>query len=149
MKKQIISFVVASYILFVGSAFAGTPNCSNLKGNWVNQLGSTLSIVTIDSTTNAITGTYQSPSGTSGQKFALSGWINHLKPKPKQDNAQVISFSVQWGTYGSITSWTGYCKEQAGKPTIKTLWHLVSSNSQYTWDHILTNSDIFTPKEDH
>jgi len=132
--------------LFNGLASAAGPTCSNFQGEWKNELGSTMSISNMNPTTGALAGTYQSPSGTSGQKFPLAGWTNKAAAQSGKDNVSVIAFSVQWGAYGSITSWTGSCKEERGVPTIRTLWHLASSNSQFAWDHITSNSDIFTPK---
>lgn len=55
-------------------------------------------------------------------------------------------FSVQWGNYGSMTAWTGTCDASGGVPAITTVWHLVRTGSQYSWDHMLTNSDVFVPK---
>jgi hypothetical protein len=122
-----------------------TATCENMVGTWHNQLGSTLKIASIDAVTGRVEGSYMSPSGTEGQKFPLSGWINSQAPQAGRHNAKVISFSVQWGAYGSITAWTGYCETINNSATITTLWHLVRSNTAYRWDHILTNSDVFVP----
>ncbi len=105
-----------------------------------------MKIKSIDPKSKIVKGTYKSQSGTSGKDFKLIGWVNSAKPIPKESNAQVINFSVQWGKYGSITSWTGYCSNKNNKPTIKTIWNLVRANSKFDWEHILTNSDTFTPK---
>ena len=131
--------------LITASGYAQTdPTCQNMVGSWDNQLGSTLEITQIDNTSGRIVGTYRSPSGTSGQTFDLIGWVNSQPPSGGH-NVPVISFSVQWGQYGSITAWTGYCEILNDVPTITTLWHLVRSNSDFSWDHIITNSDTFTP----
>jgi hypothetical protein len=144
--KQSLSFIVG-LTLFASTVHAATPSCENLNGEWVNQLGSTLSIEKVDSSTGSISGTYQSPSGTAGQKHPLVGWLNKSNPVQGKDNITVVSFSVNWGTYGSVTSWSGTCSSTSEKPTIKTIWNLVRSNSDFSWDHILTNSDTFTPKK--
>jgi hypothetical protein len=144
--SQVKKIVVASAILLFSQIAFASPNCSNLVGDWANQLKSTLSITNINATTGLITATYTSPSGTGGQPFAAIGWVNAAPPASSMDNAPVISFSVQWGSYGSITSWTGYCSVISGVPTITTVWHLARANSQFNWDHILTNSDLFIPK---
>lgn len=127
-------------------AHARQPTCSDMSGTWVNQLGSTMDITYVDPATNMISGTYISPSGTSGNEYPLTGWVNSLPPLPNGNNAHVISFSVRWGDHGSITAWTGTCTNVKNTPTISTIWNLVRSNSQFVWDHIYTNSDIFTPK---
>jgi hypothetical protein len=33
-----------------------------------------------------------------------------LPSEPPQDNVVSISWSVRWGSIGSITSWSGYCR---------------------------------------
>ncbi|VAW88805.1 hypothetical protein MNBD_GAMMA18-2219 [hydrothermal vent metagenome] len=146
MKVTNRLYTLAALTVFSMHVNASQPSCNNMKGTWVNQLGSTLKIKSIDPSTKMLKGTYKSPSGTSGQKFNLIGWINSSEPAPDADNVHVIAFSVQWGQYGSITSWTGICTNNNETPTIKTIWNLVRSNSQFDWDHILTNSDTFTPK---
>ena len=73
-------------------------------------------------------------------------WVNHAHATADKDNAHVIASAVHWGEYGSITSWTGTCTQVDNTPTIKTLWHLVRSNTQYDWDHIITNSSTFVPQ---
>ena len=84
MKKMLMSFAtvgaLSSSALMLGMmpapAWAGTPSCASLVGSWGNQLGSTMNIQSVDPVTGAITGTYRSPSGTSGQQFPLVGWTN-------------------------------------------------------------------------
>ena len=147
-KKEMKILGACSFLcmaLLTASCVAA-PNCSSFQGEWTNQIGSTLSVSSVNPQTGALAGTYQSPSGTAGQKFAVTGWVNNAPAQPNGDNASVISFSVQWGRYGTITSWTGSCKDEKGVPTIRTLWHLATPNSSFSWDHIVSNSDVFTPK---
>ena len=139
-----ICLLLAAAAIATNARAAG--NCSNLVGDWKNELGSTLSVTSVNAATGAIAGTYSSPSGTSGQKFALVGWTNSAAAQPGKDNATAVAFSVRWGNYGSITSWTGTCKEVNGVATIHTLWHLAASLSNFSWDHINSNTDVFTPK---
>jgi len=144
MKRTLA--LVVGLGLCASSAYAASPDCEQLKGEWVNELGSTLTINKVDSSNGGIAGTYQSPSGTQGKKHALVGWTNTAKSQPNKSNVAVVSFSVNWGKFGSVTSWSGTCSVKSGVPTIKTVWNLVRSNSDFEWDHILTNSDTFTPK---
>ena len=147
MKNQFCSTALFVLSVFPLASMASSPTCANPKGEWVNELESMLEISTVDSASGMIEGTYSSPSGTSGQKFKLIGWSNSAQPKPDKNNVKVISFSVQWGQHGSVTSWSGYCSDVNGIPTIKTIWNLVRSNSDFSWDHVLTNSDTFVPKK--
>jgi len=123
---------------------ATQPSCDNVVGTWINELGSKMVIKSIDES-DMIQGTYVSPSGGGSMSYPLVGWVNHSPSMRPYNNAHVISFSVRWGKIGSITAWTGTCTTKDGTPTIKTIWNLARSNSQFDWDHILTNSDTFTP----
>lgn len=144
MQKFTLAILIGS-LAVPSLSFAAKPSCGDLKGDWINELGSTLTITSVDKD-GKILGTYMSPSGTSGGAAPLIGWTNSLPPVAGQNNATIVSFSVNWGSYGSVTSWSGTCFNVGGKSTIKTVWNLVRSNSSYEWDHILTNSDIFLPK---
>jgi hypothetical protein len=137
--------VIGAVVVLSASSAIAAPTCDNMQGAWVNQLGSTLNIQAINSATGAITGSYISPSGGGTTTYPLAGWINSKDPVSGQNNVKVISFTVRWGTIGSITSWTGYCQTVNGAPKLTTLWHLVRPNSSFEWDHILTNTDVFTP----
>jgi hypothetical protein len=144
--KQSLGLIIG-FTLFASGVHAATPpSCENLNGEWVNQLDSTLNIEKVDPATGSISGTYRSPSGTTGQKYPLVGWFNKSNQVQGKDNVTVVSFSVNWGTSGSVTSWSGTCTGSE-KPTIKATWDLASTSSDFSWDHILTNSDTFTPKK--
>lgn len=146
VTRIVCALVVFGVVAMISSsANAESPTCENPVGVWHNQLKSTLTITSMDKKTGQIAGTYVSPSGTAGEKHALVGWVNSAKPQAKGDNVHVIAFSVQWGTYGTVTSWSGYCSTKNGAPTITTIWHLVQPNSEFAWGHILTESDTFTP----
>jgi Avidin family len=118
------------------------PSCTNFVGFWTNQLGSTMAISKVDSTSGLVTGCYCSPSGTTGTWFPLTGWVNSLAPNPPQNNVVVISWTVRWGSYGSITSWSGTCGSSG---TINAPWYLVRPNSSFAWDHRLADTDTFSP----
>jgi hypothetical protein len=144
MKKTFISMILLGAI--AAPAWAAQPTCANPVGAWGNQLKSTLVIDSVDQTTGAIKGTYESPSGTSaGQKFSVTGWTNKAPAVNGQDNVTLLSFSVRWGSYGSITSWSGICREENRVPVLNALWHLAQSNAQFSWGHVLTGNDVFTP----
>lgn len=134
------------FILVLTSSLSEGQTCENLKGSWKNQQGSTLEINSFDDNTGEIRGKYRSDSGTDGNFFPLIGWVNSRKPEVEKDHAIAISFSVRWGEIGSITSWSGTCKQdESGNPEIKTIWNLVRPVTDYEWDHILTNTATFKP----
>ena len=136
MKTSICSLF---FCLFYCLLYA--QDCTELAGQWQNESGSILQIDSI-STDGTIIGVYKSASGVDGKIFGLQGWTNSTDELPHETN---ISFSVRWGGYGSITSWTGYCHELNGKDQIKTVWHLVRSGKEFDWERIITNSSTFLP----
>jgi hypothetical protein len=118
-----------------------------LIGDWKNQLGSTLKIMSIDANTGQLTGKYKSPSGTSGDEFSAIGWINTATPVTGGNNVVVVSFSVRWANatvnYGSVTAWNGYYAA-GSNPKIVGQWLLSRANSSFEWDHILAGQDTFS-----
>lgn len=144
MKQKFAGLVLLLSTFASGSALA-SANCTNPVGVWTNQLGSTLKIAGWNPQTGQLEGTYTSPSGTAGDAVALVGWTNSSSAGAG-NNVLAIAFSVQWGSYGSITSWTGTCQKGSnGTASITTIWNLVRATSPYSWDHIITNTDTFTP----
>ena len=155
MSKSTLTLSLSFVFFLCGNnsygANEGHPTCENMVGVWENQLDeqgeepSTLKFDTIDKDTGQLQGFYTSPSGTGGNAFKLIGWVNG-KEKKKKNNVKVLAFSVHWGKFGSITSWTGFCeKQKSGMPIIRTVWHLVRPDTNWPWDHILTFTDTYTP----
>jgi len=143
MKHLLVSLIS---LLILTPIVNAKPDCSSIKGEWVNEKGSLMLLEKIDYKTGQISGSYRSSSGTEGQKFPLIGWINRLPVIEGKDNALVISMTVRWGKYGSITSWIGTCMSSKNGDYIETLWNLARSNSDYVWDHIITNKAVFKPR---
>ena len=124
------------------SVTTAKASCANPVGLWVNQMGSKLKIKAVDATTGAVSGEYQTKTGAGGW-FPLNGWVNSLPPNSAKDNAKIISFSVRWGSVGSITSWSGFCR---GTAEFRTVWNLGRPITDFEWDHILTGADNFAPQ---
>lgn len=146
MKKTITLIIVALTFFTVNIAYAQQkPSCTSPVGIWINELNSKLKIETFDAATGQITGHYQLSKDPTW--YSLVGWINDDNTTSgngtttKTNKARVISFTVRFNQYGSITSWTGTCSGDK----IVTLWNLARPVSQDTWDHILSGSDTFTP----
>lgn len=153
MKRILIVSVI--FLLTSITSFAKDANTNKvfttvtkgLGGEWVNELGSTLKITNIDSSSGRVSGSYKSSSGTSGKAYPLIGWVNYQIPQAAGDNAVVVCFSVHWGPYGSVTTWNGIYHPAKQNPMIKTQWLLVRSNSKFVWDHMLTGSTTFVLKK--
>ena len=135
MKMMLLS-------LYLLAPFCILP-AQSLTGAWQNELGSILIIDSL-SADDVIYGEYRSSSGVDGRIFSLQGWANQKEP----EISMAISFTVHWGDYGSITSWTGFLDEDDDGPYIKTLWHLVRPNETELWERIITNSSTFRPLGD-
>ena len=138
--------IILIFLLLESNASASTPNCQSLKGQWINKQGSILTFNKIDDSVGSLSGSYISSSGTEGNNYPLIGWFNRSEIVKGKDNVTAMSFSVRWGRHGSITSWTGTCSIKNGNPSISAIWNLVRSNSDHTWDHMLTNHVTFTIK---
>jgi len=120
---------------------------AKLTGKWIQHYsgisleGANLIITSVDSLSGRISGKWIPPSGPAGgREFEVIGWVSSAPPREKADNVITISFSVSLTTYGSITSYTGYFKDNK----ITASWFNIKPNSAYEWDHISTGQDIFT-----
>ena len=128
-------------------AEAVTATCDNPVGAWRNHLTrpSTLTIKSADTNSGRISGTYSSPLGTGGQDYPLVGWMNRAVAVTGKDGAVILSFSVRWGSYGSVTSWTGVCRTTNNQSVLSAMWFLGRSVTDFEWDHVLSGQDIFDP----
>ena len=120
---------------------------ARLMGKWTQHYtgmslqGATLNITSVDSVTGQLKGKWTPPSGAAvGKEFDVVGWVSSAPPRERLDNVITISFSVSLTTYGSITSYTGYFKDNK----ITVSWFNIKPNTSYEWDHISTGQDIFT-----
>jgi len=133
-------------LFFMNAIYAAPPSCQNLKGQWVNYLGSTLIISSIKDN-GQLSGQFISSAQAGDESFVMTGWVNDALAPEGLDHLTAITFAVNWDDYGSLSSWAGGCAIKNGVPTMSMIWNLVLANAQFEWDHILSNSDIFRPKE--
>src|SRR5882762_5629993 len=149
MKKRLL--LLASCVVVAGSLSHSDAQDTSLQtkliGKWTQHYtgmslqGATLNITSVDTVTGQLKGKWVPPSGAAGGKeFDVIGWVSSAQPREKLDNVITISFSVSLTTYGSITSYTGYFKDNK----ITASWFNIKPNSTYEWDHISTGQDIFT-----
>ena len=89
-----------------------------------------------------IEGVYKSSTGVDGKTYPLYGIRNQDVDIPHEWN---ISFMVKWDGYGSITTWAGYCSSEISPPVIKTMWYLVRSGKEFSWERITANASTFRP----
>ena len=144
-------FLWLAVIPFLDSAAIAEPQDtslgSKLVGKWTQEMigartgGAIINITAVDAATGRISGKYTPPSGPAGGKeFEVTGWISSAAPQEKADNVITVSFTVSLSTYGSISSETGYLKDNK----IFAMWHNVRPNAAYDWAHIVTGQDVWT-----
>jgi hypothetical protein len=153
MNKQLFCWfaLAASLIPYstVHSADDLSALPSKLIGKWTQEMvgartgRAIINIAAVDPTTGQITGKYIPPSGpAAGKEFTVVGWISSAPPRENEDNVITVSFTVCLSTYGSISSETGYLKDNR----IFAMWHNVRPNTAYDWAHITVGEDIWTKK---
>jgi hypothetical protein len=124
-------------ILTLTSLAGWTQSCDSLEGRWINQDSSIMHIMS--ESNGMLTGTYQSNASRDSRLFPFAGHVN------RQGEFPTLSFAVSWAEYGSMTSWTGYCREKQGLSTLMTMWHLVRPYVDEDWERFVTNTSTFTP----
>ncbi len=149
MKRRLV-LLTCCLIVLVNSSHSQAQDTSipsRLIGKWTQHYtgmslqGAILNITSVDSVTGQLKGKWIPPSGAaSGKEFEVVGWVSSAPPREKLDHVITISFSVSLTTYGSITSYTGYFKDDK----ITASWFNIKPNSTYEWDHISTGQDTFT-----
>lgn len=111
----------------------------DFSGTWHNQHASEMDItVHADGT---ISGKYRTGVGspTSAEEFALVGFVSD----------DLIVFSVNFGKYGSMTSWSGqHTKDKAEVERILTMWHLAKNipnehEDKKLWAGVWSGCDTF------
>ncbi len=136
-KSGFQCFALLVFLSFT-PAWTQAQNCDSLMGQWINPDGSVLHI--LDESQEFFSGYYQSNASGDANKFEFVGVVNRKGKLP------TLSFQVNWQDYGSITSWTGYCKEEEHGPVITTMWHLVRPYVEDDWERFVTNTSTFRPK---
>ena len=113
---------------------------ANFNGRWINDLGSTM--VLSVSNTGTVTGKYKTAVGspTANEEFDVVGFAS----------GDLITFSANFGRYGSLTSWAGQLTEDAnGSAVLRTLWLLTENvpdaeEPAKLWGSILAGANNFT-----
>lgn len=119
----VISLFLVLFITGVTSLAVAEDSTQNYR----NQAGSAMTLHISD--TGEITGSYRTAIGCGvGVDRPLIGW----------KNGKAISFTVNFGECGSLTSWVGHIQEGGD---IVTIWTLARGNEG--WDAKLTGTSTF------
>ena len=110
----------------------------NFNGTWRNELHSEMNLQ-VDAR-GTVTGTYKTGVGTPtpSEEFDLVGFAS----------GDLVSFTVNFGAYASLTSWSGQHTKENGTDVIKTMWLLARNvndpdEPKNLWGAVLTGYDIF------
>ena len=111
----------------------------NFNGTWKNELESEMNL-TVDAQGN-VSGKYRTGVGAPGpvEEFSLVGFAS----------GDLLSFTVNFGDYGSLTSWAGQHTVESGLEIIKTLWLLARNvkdpdEPANLWGAVMTGCNNFT-----
>jgi hypothetical protein len=110
----------------------------NFNGKWRNELKSEMEL-NVDAT-GSVTGTYKTGVGSADpeEQFDLVGFAS----------GDMLSFTVNFGKRGSLTSWVGQHTMEDGKERIKTMWLLARNERDEDepdnlWGAVLTGANTF------
>ena len=145
-KPMTRKIFVTSFTTIIGMLFSASimaADCSDLSGVWTTSEGSRVTLAKGEG--GMLSGTYQLNSKIDPTVYPLLGFINGKAPKPKYDNTQAISFIVHWGSLGSVSSWTGVCRdgEENGQAKLETIGHQVRPVVRQKNEHMHTFSEDF------
>ncbi|NXK88679.1 AVID protein, partial [Formicarius rufipectus] len=110
--------------LVLGAHGLSVKKCS-LTGQWINDLGSTMKIMSVNANGD-FTGSYLT---------AVTATTNQIQESPLQGSLQrknqkgqpTFGFTVNWTFADSVTVFTGQCfVDKNGKEVLKTMWLLRS-----------------------
>lgn len=110
----------------------------NFNGKWRNELGSEMEL-SVD-IAGAVTGTFRTGVGSPRpeEEFDLVGFVS----------GDLLSFTVNFGKYSSLTSWAGQHTIVGGAERIRTSWLLAKNvedadEPASLWGAMLTGADTF------
>ncbi len=101
------------FVLMSSACAQAQDNSKLFDGQWINDRNSA---VKFTESGGLLSGHYQTALGQpdKSKRFPLTGFVQ----------GDQITFTVNFKSYGSMTSWTGQLSEDENGPYIRTLWHL-------------------------
>ena len=123
----------------ISRAAAAPAPTVNFNGTWKNELKSEMTL-NVDAQGN-VSGKYRTGVGAPGpiEEFSLVGFASD----------DLLSFTVNFGDHGSLTSWSGQHTVENGAETIKTLWLLARNIKDLDepaelWGAVMSGYNNFT-----
>jgi hypothetical protein len=116
----------------------GPPPDVDFTGRWTNDLGSEMEITSYPDGT--VTGKYKTNVGAPipTEEFDLTGFTS----------GDLISFTVNFGKYASLTAWAGQHSTKSGTEVIYTLWLLAKNVADaeeptHLWGALMAGANEF------
>ncbi|XP_023799799.1 avidin-like [Cyanistes caeruleus] len=131
--------------LALGAHGLSVKKCS-LTGRWVNDLGSNMTIMTVNANGD-FAGSYHTAVTATSNEIKLSPLKGTLQKSPNQKGQPTFGFTVNWSFSDSITVFTGQCfVDEDGKEVLKTMWLLRShvESIKSDWKATRVGINVFT-----
>ncbi|XP_058720583.1 avidin-like [Poecile atricapillus] len=131
--------------LALGAHGLSVKKCS-LTGRWVNDLGSNMTIMTVNANGD-FAGSYHTAVSATSNEIKLSPLKGTLQKSPNQKGQPTFGFTVNWSFSDSITVFTGQCfVDEDGKEVLKTMWLLRShvESIKSDWKATRVGINVFT-----
>ncbi|XP_058720582.1 avidin-like [Poecile atricapillus] len=135
--------------LALGAHGLSVKKCS-LTGRWVNDLGSNMTIMTVNANGD-FAGVYYTAVSDTTKKIKLSPLLGS-QHQPNLLKQPTFGFTVHWTFSDSITVFTGQCfVDEDGKEVLKTMWLLRShaDKRRDDWNATLVGYNEFKRLEKH
>ncbi|NXA93081.1 AVID protein, partial [Melanocharis versteri] len=131
--------------LALGAHGVSVKKC-NLTGRWVNDLGSNMTITTVNAN-GVFAGSYHTAVTATSNEIKVSPLQGAQQRGPNQKGQPTFGFTVHWTFSDSITVFTGQCfVDDDGKEILKTMWLLRSrvENIKSDWKATRVGINVFT-----
>lgn len=127
------------YFSTKSTSIESVKSSMNFDGLWRNELSSEMELK-VDKASGNVTGVYRTGVGTPQptEDFKLVGFAA----------GDLLSFTVNFGKYGSLTSWSGQSTFIDGATVIETMWLMAENvpdadEPSKLWSAMLTGADNF------
>ncbi|NWI43268.1 AVID protein, partial [Picathartes gymnocephalus] len=111
--------------LALGAHGLSAKKC-NLVGRWVNDLGSNMTVTSVNAN-GVFAGSYHTAVTATSNEIKVSPLQGSMQKAPNQKGQPTFGFTVNWKFSESITVFTGQCfVDDNGKEVLKTMWLLRS-----------------------
>ncbi|XP_069607196.1 avidin-like [Ranitomeya imitator] len=139
--EQILALVGLLSCLMMSTAVE-SAKC-NLEGQWKNDLGSNMTISSVDSN-GQFAGTYLTAVSVTNKTIVKSPLIGFQQEK----DSPTFGFTVKWKFSDSITVFAGQCFiSETGQPILQAIWLLRSESDDIkdNWKQTRVGNNIFQP----